>query len=159
MTPTPSHLVRRFFGVLRAGPLAPLEQAEVARLLRPAERDLFWAQPHADQRHGLESARAVAARRPEREDLARAALLHDVGKRHAALGAVARSLATTLGFLHLPLPARYAAYLEHGPAGAADLEAAGAEGIVVAFARHHHIGRPEDFDATDWADLCRADHS
>jgi hypothetical protein len=153
------HLVRRFFAVLRSAPLGPMEQAAVAHLLRPAEWDLFWAQPRADRRHALECAQAVAAHRPGRVDLARAALLHDIGKRHAGLGALARSLATALGLLRLPRPARHAAYLGHGPAGAAELEAAGAESMVVAFARHHHTGRPEEIDAADWAELCRADRS
>lgn len=153
------HLVRRFFGVLRAGPLGPAEQAEAAGLLRPAERDLFWAQCPADQRHGLECARSVLARCPDRLDLARAALLHDIGKRQAGLGVLGRSLATSLGFVRLPVRGRFAAYLGHGPAGAAELEAAGSEAIVVRYARYHHTRRPDDADAADWAELCRADHT
>jgi hypothetical protein len=159
MNRTLPHLTRRFFGVLRAEPLRPGEQAAAARLLRPAERGLFWGQRPADQRHGLECAVAVLTRRPDRPDLARAALLHDIGKRQAALGAPGRALATTLGFVHLPVRGRFAAYLGHGPAGAADLEAAGAESLIVSFARHHHAGRPADVPADDWAELCRADHA
>ena len=153
------HLARRFFGVLRARPLRPGEQAAAARLLRPAERGLFWEQRPADQRHGLECAVALLGRRPDRPDLARAALLHDVGKRRAGLGPFGRALATIAGFVHLPGKGRWAAYLGHGPAGAADLEAAGSETLVVSFARHHHIGRPGDVPADDWAELCRADHA
>jgi hypothetical protein len=153
------HLARRFFGVLRAGPLRPGEQAAVARLLRPAEQGLFWGQRPADQRHGLECAVAVLVRRPDRPDLARAALLHDIGKRQTDLGALGRTLATTLGFAHLRVRGRFAVYLAHGPAGAADLEAAGAETLVVGFARHHHAGRPADVAADDWAELRRADHA
>jgi hypothetical protein len=159
VSPTLAHLARRFFIVLRARPLRPGEQTAAARLLRPAERGLFWGQRPADQRHGLECAAAVLLRRPDRPDLARAALLHDIGKRRAALGALGRTLATTLGFLRLPVTGRFAAYLGHGPAGAADLEAAGAETMIVSFARHHHGGRPADVPADDWVELCRADHA
>ena len=153
------HLVRRFFEVLGAARLGPAEQAEASRLLRAAERDLFWGQCPADQRHGLESARLVLRRRPARPDLARAALLHDVGKRHAGLGVAGRTMAATLGAVRVPLRGRWAAYRDHGPAGAADLEAAGAEPLVVGFARHHHGSRPDDIPTADWEELCRADYA
>lgn len=158
MTRSVPHLVRRFFSVWRAAPLGPVEQAEAARLLRPAERALFWAQSAADQRHALQCARAVAARRPDRSDLIRAALLHDVGKRHAGLGAVGRAAATVLGALGLRGRGRRLAYLEHGPRGAAELEDAGAEPVVVAFALHHHGTAPAGVQPGDWAELRRADH-
>jgi hypothetical protein len=153
----PGHLVRRFFGVLGAHPLRPAEQAWVASLLRPAEWALFWGQAAADQRHAFACARAARAALPERDDLARAALLHDVGKRHADLGALGRSLATTLRFLRLPAHGRLAAYLAHAATGAADLAAAGAEPVVVDFARHHHAPRPEGLPSADWDVLCRVD--
>lgn len=157
MSGGPGHLVRRFFGVLGAEPLQPGEQAWVASLLHPAEWALFWGQAAADQRHAFACARAVGAALPERDDLARAALLHDVGKRHAGLGALRRSLATTLGVLRLPVRGRLAAYLAHAATGAADLAAAGAEPLVVDFARYHHGPRPEGLPAADWDVLCRAD--
>ena len=157
MSAGPGHLVRRFFGFLGAAPLRPAEQAWVASLLRPAEWALFWGQAAADQRHAFACARAARDVLPERDDLARAALLHDVGKRHAGLGALRRSLATTLSFLRLPARGRLAAYLAHAAAGAADLAAAGAEPVVVDFARHHHGPRPPGLPAADWDVLCRAD--
>ncbi|MFH1330327.1 MAG: hypothetical protein ABIJ48_06745 [Actinomycetota bacterium] len=153
------HLARRFFGVLGAARLSPAEQVEVSRLLRPPERDLFWGQRPADQRHGLECARTALGRCPGRPDLARAALLHDVGKRLAGLGVAGRTMAAILGALRLPVKGRVAAYLGHGPAGAADLEAAGAEAVVVGFARHHHGSCPDDIPAADWEELCRADYA
>jgi hypothetical protein len=151
------HLVRRFGGVLRARPLRPAEQDEVAGMLAPGLAALFWAQQVADQRHGLECARAVLSSRPGRADLARAALLHDVGKRHAGLGTLARSLASGAAALRLPTRGRWAAYLRHGSLGAADLEARGADAREVAFARAHHATRPESFPAADWEALLRAD--
>ena len=91
------HLARRFFGALRGHPLTPVEQAEVAGLLRPDERALFWGQQSADQRHELQAARAVLERAPGRHDLARAALLHDVGKGLVGLGIVGRVVAIPWG--------------------------------------------------------------
>jgi putative nucleotidyltransferase with HDIG domain len=157
MTARLAHLVRRFFGVLGAAPLSPAEQAEAAALLRPAETGPFWGQPVADQRHALEAARIVAGLAPGRRDLARAALLHDVGKRHSRLGILGRSLASGLELVHLPSPGRLGRYLDHGPEGAAELEALGAEPIVVAFAGHHHGEPPPGVDPSDWAVLAASD--
>lgn len=159
MTVALPHLVRRFFGAVGAAPLSPIDQVEVAALLHEAERSLFWGQAPADQRHGLECARALLAACPGRRDLARAALLHDVGKRHARIGPWGRALATTMGFLRLPTRGRAAAYLDHASSGGEDLAAAGAEPLVVAYARHHHTGRPAAISAEDWDALCRADHA
>ncbi len=151
------HLAARFFSVVRARPLGPREQAEAASLLRPGERRLFWDQPVADQRHALASARRALREAPGRRDLARAALLHDVGKRHARLGAIGRSLASAAALAGLPRRGRVAAYLDHGAVGAEELAAAGAEPIVVEFARWHHAARPAGFAEGEWALLQRAD--
>jgi putative nucleotidyltransferase with HDIG domain len=151
------HLLRRFFEVLTARPLSPREQTEAASLLQDPERDIFWRQPAADQRHGLEAARRVLSVAPGRRDLARAALLHDVGKRHAGLGVIGRSLASGLELLHLPAPGRLDAYLRHGPIGAEELRSAGAEDLVVAFTEHHHGERPADIPEDHWALLLEAD--
>lgn len=153
------HLARRFFEVLRARPLSPAEQSEVARLLRAPETPLFWTMAVPDQRHSLECARIVLTDLPERRDLARAALLHDVGKRHSSLGIVGRTIASGLRLLRLPTPRRFDRYLDHGRLGAADLESAACEPIVVAFARHHHAPAPPQVDPGDWRVLIRADGS
>jgi hypothetical protein len=152
------HLVRRFFLSLRTRPLDPAEQAEAAALLRPEERDAFWSQPALDQRHALESARAAGALAPGRPDLIRAALLHDLGKRHAHLGVLGRSLASGLQLLRLPTPGRLRRYLNHGPIAAEELADAGSEAVVVAYARDHHRHRPVEVDPADWEVLVAADH-
>lgn len=151
------HLISRFFQVLRARPLGPREQAEAEGLLREAERHLFWRQTSADQRHGLESAKAVLKRVPGRTDLARAALLHDVGKGHVRLGVVGRSLASGFEMLHLPRTARMNSYLEHEQLGAADLLAAGSEPLVVSYAGSHHGDPASGIDPEAWAILIAAD--
>lgn len=151
-----SHLVSRFFTVLFARPLGPRDQAEAEGLLRPEERRLFWSQPVADQRHGLDGARFVLAAQPGRRDLARAALLHDIGKRHAGLGVLGRVLAAVLQWAGAA-PGRLATYRDHGPFGAEELDACGAEFLVVDFARHHHGARPDSIDAADWSLLQKAD--
>jgi hypothetical protein len=151
------HLIRRFLQVVRARPLSPADQIEVTRLLYPREAPLFWSQPAVDQRHGLACARTLADTAPGRRDLVAAALLHDLGKRGPGLGPIGRSLASALALARIPTRGRLAAYLEHGPAGAAQLEAIGAEAIVVAYARHHHHQRPPEVSSVDWGLLAAAD--
>ncbi|MFQ5948099.1 MAG: HD domain-containing protein [Acidimicrobiia bacterium] len=147
------HLAGRFFEVLGSRPLGPREQREAAALLRTAEHPIFWRQPAVDQRHGLECARAVLRLTPGRRDLARAALLHDVGKRHAGIGVIRRSLASGLELVRLPAPGRLGLYLTHGELGARELAEAGAEELVVEFARSHHQERPASIPAEAWQTL------
>lgn len=153
----PAHLVRRFFGTLRSRRPSPGDQLLVGARLRPEEAALFWAQPVPDQAHGVATARVVMERRPDRPDLARAALLHDVGKRRCGLGVMGRSIASILAFTRIPTRGRYAMYLDHGTLGAEDLENAGSDDLTVGFARHHHGVRPEGIDPGDWEVLARAD--
>ncbi|OFW66741.1 MAG: hypothetical protein A2Z12_09030 [Actinobacteria bacterium RBG_16_68_21] len=128
----------------------------IASVLSVPELRLFWLQPVADQHHAVAVAARVAA---VSEDplLVRAALLHDVGKRHSRTGTAARTVASVLAILHLPRNGKLRTYLEHGRLGGADLEAAGSPPIVVAFAEHHHGPRPQDVPAEAWALLCAAD--
>ncbi|HEX6947361.1 MAG TPA: hypothetical protein VF246_08425 [Acidimicrobiia bacterium] len=152
----PFHLVRRFFEVLLARPLAPDEIDTVRSWVGEELLELFLSQQVADQRHGYRTAKAVADA-GHRTELVAAMALHDVGKRHSWLGPFRRSLATILMVLHLPMRGRWAAYRDHGPLGAVDLERAGASGIVVGFARHHQHRRPADMSPDDWEVLNRAD--
>ncbi len=142
--------------------LTPREQTWVADHLAPGEARLFWAQAKADQRHAHDVARWVAGRPDAGHGLIRAALLHDVGKRHTRLGVIGRSLATIAHLLGLPLAGRLRRYMEHGPLGAADLADLGVEPAVEAFARFHHQAPParlpDDLTAADWAILVDADH-
>lgn len=150
------HLALRFIDVVTADSLTAPERCAVEGWLDgPAESSAFFAQPPADQRHGYAAALIVLARRPGRPDLVKAALLHDVGKRHAGLGPLARVVASVAIRLRLPLSGRWEAYRDHGDLAAAELSAS--EPIVGAFARHHHGARPSTIDADDWAVLVAAD--
>ena len=151
------HLTRRFFETLRCSPLGPAEQAEAAGWLSDLEAPLFWAQSPADQRHALNAARVVSGIRPHRRDMIRAALLHDIGKRHSRLGVTGRVTASALDLLHIPAPGRLGVYLRHDSLGAVELKEAGAEPIIVAFAAGHHGACPSAFDPEDWALLVHSD--
>ena len=121
------------------------------------EADVFFAQAGYDQRHGLNAGRHVARHRPVRNDLIRAALLHDIGKRHAHLGPIGRSLASAYCKLGGRPKGKWQRYMGHGPAGGEELQALGVEPIVIAFAEHHHGDRPASIVPADWALLQAAD--
>jgi len=120
---------------------------------------LFFTQAGYDQRHGFQAARYMAAREPLRPDLIRAALLHDIGKRHANLGPVGRSLLSAYVKLGGRAKGRWQRYLDHGEVASAELGALGAERAVVDFARHHHGRRPESIPPGEWDLLQAADGS
>lgn len=151
------HLIRRFFAVAAARDLDDDELAQIERWLSPAELSLFLAQPTADQRHGYEAGLHAQKNRANRAVVA-AAALHDIGKRHARLGPIGRSLATVMIIVGAASRwERASAYRDHGPIGAEELERAGADSLVVAFARHHHEGRPAGIDSQTWDLLEAAD--
>jgi len=153
-----SHLIGRFFAVLFAGPMTDEECREVESWLDHAgEAEIYWEQPVADQRHGLEAARTTAAARPDRRDLIRAALLHDVGKRRSNLGVTGRSLASLFAKLRLPVRGSWRQYLDHGRLGAEELAGLGSEQLIVEFTRHHHERRPATIALADWEVLKSAD--
>jgi hypothetical protein len=145
-----THLAARFLDVVSARPLASADRERLAGWLSPAEQAMFLAQDDADQRHGYECGSDVAARAPERIDLIRAALLHDVGKRHARLGPLGRVSASVLIRLRKTPSGRIRLYEAHGPLAATELGELGAEPLVVEFARHHHGTRPESIAVEDW---------
>jgi len=137
--------------------LNPSEAEEVRGWLSQDEIEVFFDQPGFDQRHGLEAARYVADLVPHRQELVRAALLHDVGKRHAGLGLTARTLASAFIKLGGRSSGKIRTYADHGPGGAAELEARGVELIVIEFARTHHGERPISISEEDWDLLQAAD--
>lgn len=119
-------------------------------------RVAFFEQSTADQRHGLDAAR-LAARHRVSSDVVTAALVHDIGKRHAQLGVIGRSVASVCGRLGLPAPARLGMYLDHPRLGADELAGFGASPLIVDFTRHHHGGRPSSIAENDWEVLVAAD--
>jgi putative nucleotidyltransferase with HDIG domain len=153
-----AHLARRFFGSIRARRPGPADQSLVADLLTPAESEVFWSQPVPDLAHAIRMASAVQSLHPERSDLIRAALLHDVGKRKARIGTMLRSLATASAIVRIPTAGGMARYLRHGEIGARELEELGCEALVVQFARHHHGPKPDRIDEDDWNVLLGADN-
>lgn len=157
MPGSPSHLVRRFFEVLTANPLDEAEKRQVDDWLDPRFADLFFAQSTADQRHGFHAATVVGASPLADTDIIHAAALHDVGKRHAHLGILGRSVASMLILLGLPLSKRMQIYRDHGHLAADELESLDAPPLVSTFAAHHHGRRPASIPSDVWNLLQTAD--
>ena len=82
------HLARRLFGYVASRAPTHDELDAVRTQLSPELFDLFVTMNHQDQRHGIQVATRVSD-----TDLTEAALLHDVGKAVAPLGAIGRSVA------------------------------------------------------------------
>jgi putative nucleotidyltransferase with HDIG domain len=152
-----AHLTARFFDVLTARPLDLVEKTTVETWLSPQLHQLFFEQSAPDQRHGYEAALSVISQGVNDEDVVVAALVHDVGKRHARLGVVGRSVASLLILARLPLTERMKTYRDHGIIGAKELADLGAPAVAIDFALHHHGERPHGFDARTWDALEKAD--
>jgi hypothetical protein len=154
---SPGHLAHRFLDVLLSRPLTPDERSRVESWLSPMTALVFFSQAPSDQRHGYHAATVVIGAGVEDRTVIRAALLHDVGKRHAGLGVLGRTIVSLLILLRLPLPRRARYYRDHGELGSAELATLGCEPLVVLFARHHHQSRPPDVEAETWDLLQTAD--
>jgi hypothetical protein len=154
---SPAHLFGRFFDVASARPLTEPERAAVRSWLTPELAGVFFEQSPADQRHGYHAALVAVASEPKGHDVLVAALLHDVGKRHARLGVLGRTLASLMILFGLPLSDRMRAYRDHGLTGAGELARLGAPALSIDFAMHHHGKRPPTIDPATWQLLVDAD--
>jgi putative nucleotidyltransferase with HDIG domain len=150
------HLTRRFFDVLFSAPLDAAERMAVEGWLDSGQAWVFFSQPDPDQRHGFHAALVVIAGGGDL-DVIRAALLHDVGKRHARLGVVGRTCASLAMRLGLPLTGRWQLYRDHGETAARELDSLGCGDLIVDFARHHHGERPPGISTSTWDLLQLAD--
>ncbi len=157
MPGSPSHLVARFFDVATAKPLNVEEAAFVLDRLGDTLAPVFFEQSVADQRHGYHASQVVIAHGLEQADVVEAALLHDIGKRHARLGLFGRVLASILIKIRFPLFRRVAAYRDHGAVAARELAELGAARLTVEFAMHHHGTRPAGIPVETWRVLQIAD--
>jgi hypothetical protein len=156
------HLSARFFASIRAREPDAADVAWVRLALTPAEFAVWQTLGRADRAESVAVGRAFA--RDRGSNVApvylAAALLHDVGKTEAHLGAIGRSGATVIGGVvshgrARGYPNRIGRYIAHDDLGAARLEAAGARPEPVAWARVHH--RPERWAETGIpADICAA---
>lgn len=154
---SPAHLVRRFFDVATAAPLNGSERAAIEEWLAPELAEIFFQQPDHDQRHGYHAALCVIAGGIADPDVVCAALVHDVGKRHARLGLVGRSIASLLILIGIDPPERVRLYRDHGVVGARELAGALAPSVAIDFAIHHHGDRPASIDMATWDVLVAAD--
>jgi hypothetical protein len=152
-----SHLARRFLDSLLARALSPAESTFVTATLDQSLARLFFEQPPMDQRHAYEAAMHVIGAGVDDGEVVIAALMHDVGKRHARLGIVGRSVASLLIKARLPLGSRMRAYRDHGESASIELARLGAGPLVVEFAMSHHGSRPLSIDQGIWQVLQAAD--
>lgn len=157
MPGSPAHLARRFVDVATSAPLNGSERAAVEAWLSPQLAEIFFQQPDHDQRHGYHAALSVIADGVSDPDVICAALVHDVGKRHAGLGLIGRSIASLLILMGIDLPERVRLYRDHGVEGARELGHALAPSLAIDFAIHHHGDRPASIDTATWDLLVAAD--
>jgi hypothetical protein len=156
------HLSTRFFASVRARELDDADVAWVGLVLTPEERTVWNTLGRADRAESVAVARAFVRDRGAEVEPAyvAAALLHDVGKTDAHLGAIGRSAATVIAGVASHgrargYPNRIGRYIAHDDVGAARLEAAGARPEPVTWARVHH--RPDRWPETGIpADICAA---
>jgi hypothetical protein len=168
------HYVRRFFTSLSRRPPAVADEEWAAVVATPEEYALLARLSNQDRRHLIASARQVqAALGPDADPVwVRAALLHDVGKYHADLGVVGRSVATVaavgLGRDRVRgwadrsgFRGRIGRYERHGEIGADELRTAGSpEAVAEWSALHHHRAEfaRSGIPAAELAVLDAADH-
>jgi hypothetical protein len=150
----PLHLVRRFGATLV--PIGPRrgDRDWIAEVLGEDELVLFRRMRPADRRHAATVARRVEVALGHEADgpVLAAALLHDVGKVEARLGAYGRVAATLSGMAvggdpdvirawtrTRGLTRRIGLYLQHPRLGGDLLALAGADPLTVAWAREHHL--------------------
>jgi len=152
-----AHLASRFFDYLRARPLNEQHVSELGSWLTVGQLELFLDQTPRDQAHGYAAGSIVVANGVSDIEAVRAALLHDVGKRHAGLGVFGRSFASLLIKSRMPLTRAMRTYRDHGDVGSTELAAVGSSPLVVDFARNHHGTRPETIDEGTWNVLQGAD--
>jgi len=153
------HLATRFFEALSPAGPSHADEAWALGALLEGERALWEQMSGPDRRHAVGVARStIQLLRPDepRREVIAAALLHDVGKIDASLGATARA-AVTLAAIAFgrerliawagssPKVARRSAraragiYLAHDSVGAKLLESAGSHPLTVSWAGEHHL--------------------
>jgi putative nucleotidyltransferase with HDIG domain len=134
------HLGARFFTSLFARAPDEAQVARVARILTPAEIELWRSMSRADRAESIATLDRLPRDTAADSAWAAAALLHDLGKTRSGLGTVARVFATARGMVGDParVGGRAGAYLRHAEIGAEVLREAGARAEVVAWARTHH---------------------
>lgn len=159
MPGSPAHLVSRFFDVATARRLDAAERVAVEGWLTPETAAIFFEQDDADQRHGYRAALSVIGSGVDDRDVVMAALLHDVGKRHARLRLIGRSVASILILARAPLTGRMETYRDHGMVAARELGSLSVPSIVVDFAMHHHGDRPPTIAPDIWIALVAADQA
>lgn len=136
-------------------PLLPEEEQTVARMLSPAEQQLFARFGASDRRHGYRVMCALCAAGQTHPELLAAALLHDVGKTKVRLSVWQRSL-IVLGQLFFPgrlalwgagepvgWKRPFVVKMQHAAWGAEMAATAGSSPLTVWLIGHHQDRAPD----------------
>lgn len=142
-----AHLVRRWWGSLRATEPSAADIDWVETHLSSGEKELFARMTVVDRRHAILVARRFLDARPDasREQLA-AALLHDVGKIRSGLSTSRRVLATVVG----PRTRRFRDYHDHEKIGVELCRRAGSHEVTLSLLAG--VGDPGVLEALRRAD-------
>lgn len=142
------HRVRRFFENLRTSRKL-VDDPRIDRYLSPAERTLFTGMPVPDQHHALKVLSVLERAGHQEMALARAALLHDIGKTRAGIRLWHRVLVVLLQsfapgiLMWLAGDGRpgwrypWFALVHHAARGAALLEGTGSDPETIFLVREH----------------------
>ncbi len=141
---------KQFFRTLTAEPLSPNAQNQIEALLNPQEVELFNRYSHSDGRHAYHVLCTLQLSDHLQTDLAKAALLHDIGKTCVHLSIWDRSIAV-LGMKIFPQKAKhwgegkvvdgwqrpFVVKAQHAAWGAEMAAAAGSSTLTVNLIRRH----------------------
>ncbi len=132
-----AHLAKRFVLSLVPSQVQEIERQWVQSVLSPSEFDVWNKMMVQDRRHSvMVGRRFVKHRLTAMQSEIAGALLHDVGKSVARLGAFGRVIATLVG----PRTNRFRQYHDHESIGATMLRSIGSDELTISMVEGSCVG-------------------